>query len=236
MHPGRHKNSYPQMDTLRVFADFDFLPSPQEVGTLLHERTRGTSVFRFRFLTQWLEQYGNIYLCSDISNTPGWQFASGLLFGCFEDALPDRWGRTLIELREQILATQNSRPTHFLSSFDYLCLLDDTSRMGGFRFKKEGFDSYVNHDDALTIPPKTSIQELYAATRKIEDNLFLGETPEEKWIRQLYNPGSSLGGARPKANVTGTGNALYIAKFPSRNDRTDVGLWEHFLSSSSWTR
>lgn len=120
------------MDTLRVFADFDFLPSPQEVGTLLHERTRGTSVFRFRFLTQWLEQYGNIYLCSDISNTPGWQFASGHLFGCFEDALPDRWGRTLIELREQILATQNSRPTHSLSSFDYLCLLDDTSRMEGF--------------------------------------------------------------------------------------------------------
>ncbi len=216
------------MDTLRVIADFDFLTTPQEVGTLVHERTRGTSVFRFRFLPQWLDRYGNLFLCADISNTPGWQFASGHLFGCFEDALPDRWGRTLIELREQILARDNNRPIQFLTSFDYLCLLDDTSRMGGFRFKKENADSYINHDDTLTVPPTTSIQELCDATRKVEDYLFKGETPEEKWIRQLYNPGSSLGGARPKANVTGADNTLYIAKFPSRNDRTDVGLWEHF--------
>lgn len=216
------------MDSLKVIADFNFLPAPQEVGILVHERIRGTSVFRFHFHPQWLEQHGNIYLCSDISNTRGWQFTSGHLFGCFEDALPDRWGRTLIELREQILANKNNRSIQFLTSFDYLCLLDDTSRMGGFRFKKEGLDSYINHDGTLTVPPTTSIQELCDATRKVEDYLFRGETPEEKWIRQLYNPGSSLGGARPKANVIGTDNALYIAKFPSRNDRIDVGLWEHF--------
>lgn len=41
-------------------------------------------------------------------------------------------------------------------------------------------------------------------------------------------PGSSLGGARPKASVIGEDKTLYVAKFPSRKDDYDAGLWEHF--------
>lgn len=49
-----------------------------------------------------------------------------------------------------------------------------------------------------------------------------------RWIAQLVQPGSSLGGARPKASVIDENKILYIAKFPSRKDDYDVGLWEHF--------
>ena len=215
------------MDTLQVIADFDFLPTPQQVGDLVHERVRGNSVFRFRYNPQWLDNFGSIHLCADLPNVPGWQFATDRLFGCFSDALPDRWGRTLIELREQLSAKAEGRPPSFLTSYDYLTLLDDTTRMGGLRFKKEGDGGYLNQDEALSVPPLTTIQELCIATENIERQFDKGELPEEKWIRQLYQPGSSLGGARPKANVVGTDNNLYIAKFPSRNDRIDVGLWEH---------
>ena len=43
----------------------------------------------------------------------------------------------------------------------------------------------------------------------------------------MYNR-SSLGGARPKASVIDENKILHIAKFPSRKDDYDTGLWEHF--------
>ena len=91
-------------DILQVIADFDFLPAQLLVGELHHERVRGNSVYKFRFAPEWMEKHGNIKLCADLVNTLGWQYSTGNLFGCFSDALPDRWGRTLIDLREQLNA------------------------------------------------------------------------------------------------------------------------------------
>lgn len=215
------------MDKLTIYADFDFLTEAQSVGELFHERIRGNSVYRFRFFPQWLEQHGNTILCADLANMSGWQYASGEIFGCLADSLPDRWGRTLIDLREQIMAKKEGRMARHLSAFDYLCQLDDTTRMGGLRFKKEDENHYYNASGQLSIPPLTSLRELQQASLKIEKNIENGETPEEKWIRQLYNPGTSLGGARPKANILDEDGTLRMAKFPSHNDRIDVGLWEH---------
>ncbi len=39
-------------------------------------------------------------------------------------------------------------------------------------------------------------------------------------------PGSSLGGARPKANILDEHGNLWIAKFPTKNDTIDKGAWE----------
>lgn len=52
--------------------------------------------------------------------------------------------------------------------------------------------------------------------------------PDKKWLTQLVHPGSSLGGARPKASIIDKDKTLNIAKFPSRKDDYDAGLWEHF--------
>ena len=78
-----------------------------------------------------------------------------LIFGCFSDALPDRWGRTLFKRREQIQAAEEKRAVRTLSSFDYLMGIDDFSRMGGFRFKKEMESDYINVSPSLKIPPLT---------------------------------------------------------------------------------
>lgn len=215
------------MEKLIVYADFDFLTEAQPVGELFHEQIRGNSIYRFRFFPQWIEQNGNILLCADLTNATGWQYSSNELFGCLSDALPDRWGRTLIDIREQLNAKKENRVPKKLTSFDYLCQLDDSSRMGGLRFKKDDDDKFYNDFKHLSIPPITSLRELQQASIQLEKQLENGETPEEKWIRQLYNPGSSLGGARPKANIIAEDGSLLIAKFPSRNDRIDAGLWEH---------
>lgn len=215
-------------DILQVFADFDFLSKAQPVGELFHERVRGNSVYQFQFHPEWLEKNGNITLCANLTNTTGRQYITNELFGCFSDVLPDRWGRTLIDIREQQNAQKEGRPPRSLSSFDYMCQLDDSTRMGGLRFKKNGESKYLNDSDSLSVPPITSIRELIDASLHIEQHIEKGERIDEKWIHQLYSPGTSLGGARPKANVVGDDGSLLIAKFPSRNDRIDVGLWEHF--------
>ena len=62
----------------------------------------------------------------------------------------------------------------------------------------------------------------YELTRKNQDDL--GKIKE--WLKVLVAPGSSLGGARPKANLVDEGGSLWIAKFPSADDDYDVALWE----------
>ena len=240
------------MKTLYVYADFDWLAGPTLVGELGYESLRGSDSYAFKFDNDWLRQYGSLFLSADINNYPGQQYTQPGrdIFGCFSDALPDRWGRLLLNRREQILATEERRAIRRLSSFDYLIGIDDFSRMGGFRFKTAPDAEFINRwsseshqtrlngrvateedevncDSHLRIPPLTDLRSLVAASMEIEKSEEQNRLPEKKWIQQLVHPGSSLGGARPKAGVRDTDGCLYVAKFPSRNDDYDVSLWEH---------
>ena len=218
------------MKRLYVFADFDWLKEPRLIGELGYESLRGSDSYGFCYSDDWLRDYGNLFLSDDLNNYPGQQYtAPGKdIFGCFSDALPDRWGRTLINRREQILAKEEKRPVRRLSSFDYLVGIEDYSRMGGLRFKDSLDGEYINASEVLRIPPITDIRELIAASSEIEKSEEENHLPERRWIEQLVQPGSSLGGARPKASVIDENKILHIAKFPSRKDDYDTGLWEHF--------
>ena len=218
------------MKTLLVYADFDWLTAPMLVGELGYESLRGSDSYAFKFNDEWLRHYGSLFLSADINNYPGQQYTQPGrdIFGCFSDALPDRWGRLLLNRREQILATEEQRPVRKLSSFDYLIGIDDFSRMGGFRFKTDSNGEFINCDNHLRIPPLTDLRSLVAASMEVEKSEEQNRLPEKKWIQQLVHPGSSLGGARPKAGIRDMNGCLYVAKFPSRNDDYDVSLWEHF--------
>lgn len=219
------------MEKLQVYADFHFLPATEKLGTLNYDRVRGNEVFSFCYDRNWLNKYGNIRLGGDLGTFPGLQYApSGSIFGCFADSLPDRWGRTLAEKWEEIEARHEKRPVKKLDSLDYLLSIDDLMRMGGFRFKQNETASYLNDHGAMRIPPIASIQELAAAADAIEKSEESKELPEQKWLYQLLNPGTSLGGARPKASVMEQDGSLWIAKFPSREDRHDVSRWELFCN------
>lgn len=218
------------MERLLVFADFDWLDKPELVGELCYEKLRGSDSYAFQYDEHWLKGHAEVKLSEDINNYPGMQYTQPGqdVFGCFSDALPDRWGRTMLKRREQILASEEKRAVRSLSSFDYLMGIDDFSRMGGFRFKKELEGKFINVSASLKIPPLTELKDLLHASREIEKSEEANVLPEKKWIAQLIQPGSSLGGARPKASVLDEKGNLCIAKFPSRKDDYDAGLWEHF--------
>ena len=105
--------------------------------------------------------------------------------------------------------------------------IDDASRMGGFRFCRKKGDAFINSDESLRIPPLTDIRSLVVASHEIERCEDANTLPEKKWIQQLVHPGTSLGGARPKAAVVDENGVMYVAKFPSRKDDYDVAMWEH---------
>lgn len=218
------------MKKLYVYADFDWFNDIELIGELGYESLRGSDSYSFKFADSWIKKYNSIQLSNDLNNYPGIQYTQPNkdIFGCFADALPDRWGRTLLLRREQILAQEDNRPIKRLSSFDFLVGIDDFSRMGAFRFKETLDGEFINTTNSLRIPPLTDLRELIAASKEIEKSENANNLPEKKWITQLVQPGSSLGGARPKANVVDTDKNVYVAKFPSLKDDYDAGLWEHF--------
>jgi len=218
------------MKKLYVYGDFDWLKKVEFIGELGYELLRGSDSYSFTFSDEWLKKHGDLFLSDDLNNYPGQQYTQPEkdIFGCFSDALPDRWGRTLLLRREQIAATEENRSVRRLSSFDFLRGIDDFSRMGGFRFKEDQDGEFINVSESLKIPPLTDIRELIAASAEIEKSEEDNVLPDRKWVAQLVLPGSSLGGARPKASVVDTDGTLYIAKFPSRKDDYDAGLWECF--------
>lgn len=216
------------METLYIYADFDWLDKPELIGRLTYERLRGNGTYGFSFDNDWLKNHSDILLSEEVGNFSGFQYSQEVhVFGFVSDTLPDRWGRRLLERKEQTEAIEEKRPKRTLYSYDYLVGIDDFLRMGALRLKKDPDGEFLNSDSRLIVPPLTSIKELTIAAQEYEKSDEANELPEEKWIRQLAHPGTSLGGARPKANVVDEKEHLWIAKFPSRKDVYDMALWEH---------
>jgi serine/threonine-protein kinase HipA len=78
----------------------------------------------------------------------------------------------------------------------------------------------------MAAPPFTLLRTLEEASLQLEREDAIENPAFAYWLNLLISPGSSLGGARPKASVMDPNGLLWIAKFPSRNDDHDVGGWE----------
>ena len=220
------------MKKITVYADFDFLASPQEIGTLGYERVRGKDHFVFEYSHEWLKQHGGIVLSGDLMNVPSLQHprSADNVFGFVKDFFPDRWGRLLLDRRERLKAQAEGRPVRMLTNYDYLTGIEDFTRMGGIRYKYKDEDSegFINVSEKYLVPPIESLRALCDACHEIELAEERNELPEQRWLDQLIDPGTSLGGARPKANVIDTDGRLYVAKFPSKKDLENTELIEHF--------
>ena len=211
-----------------VFADWEGMEAPQFVGTLFSTYARGKEIFSFEYDPQWLQSSFVQEIDPELGLYPGIQYLRDekTNFGVFLDSSPDRWGRTLMDRRESILARMEKRPYRNLNESDYLLGVFDEQRMGALRFKETATGSFINDNSSFATPPWTSIRELEQASYQFESDLIENDTEMLKWLHMLLAPGSSLGGARPKAGVRNVDGALWIAKFPSRNDKYDVGAWE----------
>ena len=218
------------MKRITVYADFDFLAVTQEIGVLGYERVRGKDHFVFEYAHEWLKRYGGILLSGDLMNVPSLQHprSNDNVFGFVKDSFPDRWGRLLLDCRERLSAQAERRPARMLTNYDYLIGIEDFTRMGGIRYKEEDSADYINASTKYLVPPIESLPALCDACHKIELAEERNELPEQRWLDQLIDPGTSLGGARPKANVVDSDGTLYVAKFPSKNDLENTELIEHF--------
>jgi serine/threonine-protein kinase HipA len=214
------------MDIL-VYADWKGLELPALMGTLSVTHTRGHAVFTFSYDKQWISTGKAQNLDPDLQLYDGPQFlaSSKPNFGLFMDSSPDRWGRVLMDRREGILARKENRKAKPLFEEDYLLGVYDEHRMGALRFKSTEEGPFLNDNKGFAAPPWTSLRELEFASLQIEQDA-LKEEDILKWINMLIAPGASLGGARPKASVIDEKGQLWIAKFPSAKDRTDIGAWE----------
>ena len=218
------------MKEITVYADFDFLAVPQEIGTLGYERVRGNDHFAFKYSSDWLKSNGGIILSGDLMNVSSQQHprGGGNVFGFVKDSFPDRWGRLLLDRRERILAKAEHRDVHQLTNYNYLVGIEDFTRIGGLRYKSDDNDEFINAGNRLLVPPFESLGALCEACHEIEAAEERNELPDQRWLDQLIDPGSSLGGARPKANVIDSDGRLYVAKFPSKKDLENTELIEHF--------
>ena len=216
-----------QQRSILVYADWIGLGHPSQMGTLHSTPVRGKEVFSFEYADAWLQSDQAQVLDPDLQLFSGQQYLSEGKnnFGVFLDSSPDRWGRVLMERREAVLARAETRREKTLFETDYLLGVYDDHRMGAIRFKETESGPFLNDNKDMATPPWTSIRELEQACLEIENDDVLDDE-KLKWLNLLMAPGSSLGGARPKASVLDAKGSLWIAKFPSKNDTKDIGAWE----------
>ncbi len=214
-----------QTKDILVYADWYMYDSPRLVGKLSFSALRGKAVYSFEYDKEWIKS--GIAIDPELPLFSGLHYAaSNENFGIFKDSSPDRWGQLLMKRREVLLSKIEKRYPKPLFGVDFLLGVHDSHRMGGLRFKESEAGDFLSTDKALAAPPWTSLRELEHAVEQYEKNADQLDEASLKWINQLIAPGSSLGGARPKADVVDTKGKQWIAKFPSRRDDYDVGLWE----------
>lgn len=202
--------------------------TPILLGKLYVDASKRSESYSFEYDAAWLKSGKSIVLDPDLFLYRGRQYTplDKNLFGIFADSCPDRWGRLLMQRREAIAARKENRKPNKLNESDYLLGVYDAARMGALRFSLTEGGAFESSDEALATPPWVSLRKLESASIAFEND---ESGLEEKWLNQLLAPGSSLGGARPKATVQDVDGSLWIAKFPSRHDVSNSGAWEMTL-------
>lgn len=229
-----------QLHQVEVVLDVEHL-GQRPMGTLHRQRARGTEVYSFEFDAEWLARHDALALDPDLLLAPGRAYppANRAQFGIFMDSAPDRWGRTLLQRREAMLAAKEKRSARTLTEWDYLLGVHDHSRLGALRFRADEHSPFLDNSPVNAAPPLTSLRELQGAARALEEDRANDDANLSAVLDQLLVPGSSLGGSRPKASVVDENGHLCVAKFPSRQDEWDVGAWEavaHRLATKAGIR
>lgn len=211
------------MKTIYVYESW-LSETPSLIGRLYVDTVRGGESYSFEYDSTWLQNPAAVILDPDLDLYSGRHYPIGKeKFGLFADSSPDRWGRILMKRRERIIAERERRKPRTLNESDFLLGVYDETRLGALRFALEENGPFLSDDIDTPTPPWTSLRTLEEASREFEKD-ERGLT--DKWLKQLLKPGSSLGGARPKASVLAPNGDLWIAKFPSKHDEGNVGAWE----------
>lgn len=211
-----------------VYAHWQGMENPLLMGILHSNRLKGKELFSFEYNQGWLQNGPSQLLDPNLRLYTGLHYLNDGVenFGMFLDSSPDRWGRILMRRKEAASARKEQRSQKTLFETDYLLGVYDGHRMGGLRFKLDENEPFLNDNKAMASPPWASLRELERISLKLEEDDIIKDAEYLNWLNILIAPGASLGGARPKASITDHDGNLWIAKFPSRNDQSDMGAWE----------
>ncbi|GHT74280.1 phosphatidylinositol kinase [Spirochaetia bacterium] len=200
------------------------------VGILYFHSRNGRESASFEYTPEWLASPERFALEPGLQLTEGsFHTRQGLaLFGALGDSAPDRWGRILMRRSEERRAMGagahgdgNRGPARTLTELDYLLGINDDARQGALRFRETAEGPFLSPRDKNAIPPLFALPKLLSASES-----FLDSNESDEDLRLLLAPGSSLGGARPKASVYEKDGSLAIAKFPRKDDEFNTVLWE----------
>ncbi|RLA41579.1 MAG: type II toxin-antitoxin system HipA family toxin [Gammaproteobacteria bacterium] len=210
------------MDT-ETYVYLDINGAPRLVGRLWSRVRRGRESASFQYDDQWLTDPERFALEPALTLGPGAHHtpAGKAMFGALGDSAPDRWGRTLMARAERRTARNEERAPRTLTELDYLLRVSDRSRQGSLRFAAEADGEFLSTACDEAVPPLIELPRLLAAS----DRMLLDDDDDEL-LAMLLAPGSSLGGARPKASVLDSNGVLSIAKFPKQDDEVDTVRWE----------
>jgi serine/threonine-protein kinase HipA len=200
----------------------DFAPGLKRVGTLHRQARRGSEATSFEYHPDWLSEAARFSLEPALTLNRG-AFAppgSQQIFGSIGDSAPDTWGRRLMQRAERRRAEREGRPVRTLMEADYLLGVSDVARLGALRFRRPGEEQFQS-PTAAGVPGQIQLGRLLQITERI---LRDEETDED--LQMIFAPGSSLGGARPKASVIDQHGRLAIAKFPRETDDYSIEVWE----------
>jgi serine/threonine-protein kinase HipA len=208
---------------LTVYLDLD--GAPARVGRLWVRERTGRQTSSFTYDPSWIKRPGAFALAPSLSLTPGPHHAPKGLPAAFTDPAPDAWGRKLMQRQERARSRLTKTQPRTLLDIDYLAGVDDRTRLGALRFKDGSGSDFLARTDR-PVPPLIDLPNLLAATGRIERDR---ETDEDLLL--VLAPGTSLGGARPKATIRDTNGSLLVAKFPRKDDDWPVILWEAVVLS-----
>jgi serine/threonine-protein kinase HipA len=204
-----------------VHVDLDGVPVP--VGRLWAGVRRGRDSASFEYDPRWLTHPDRFSLEPALTLGPG-PFhtpAGRALFGALGDSAPDRWGRVLMRRAERRRAERAGETPRTLREIDYLLRVDDEARQGALRLAQVEGGPFLATAEATRIPPLVELPRLLSAAENV-----IGDTDTDEDLRLLLAPGSSLGGARPKASIRDREGHLALVKFPHRDDEIDTVRWE----------
>lgn len=208
----------------KIFVAIEFKGEMHSVGYLWSALARnGRESATFEYASTWLESPDCFAL------EPALMLAEGPyhtpqdkpIFGALGDSAPDRWGRVLMRREERLKAEKEKRSPRTLMEIDYLLMVNDEAREGALRFSLQENGPFLADLNQTKIPPLIHLPKLLNAAFS-----FTNDSETEEELRLLLAPGSSLGGARPKASIRDRDGHLAIAKFPSKTDEYSVVLWE----------
>jgi len=194
----------------------------RRVGLLRRHPARGRETVTFEYAPEWLNARDRFAIDPELPLHPG-PLAPGdnkPLFGVMSDSTPDNWGRNLMRRRERRQAETEGRDVRTLQEIDFLLGVSDPARLGALRYCRED-DAEFQAPQETGFPDMFALQRLLAIAGRIEEGV---ETDED--LQFIFAPGSSLGGARPKAGVVDANGQLWLAKFPRQGDEYPQERWE----------